>query len=275
MLLLLCIPVHAGLRCAASGGVDVVCPGQAQTGPRPAGVPGLRDLLGALSEALSLVGDQRRGHHQRHGRRPAADRGRRHRRHHDPVRSGRGRRPPRRAGAISGHSVGEITAAAAAGVLSAQDAMTFVALRGRGMAQASAATPTGMSAVLVVTRSRCSRPSPPRRPDPGQQQRRRPDRGRRDSRPDSGPRRRPADQGPGHPQVAGASHRAHGPGRRGPGWRPPSGDPPRQRAGRLQPRRCRRRRCSAEVLSRLVSQVSNPSAGTCAWNACPNSASPA
>jgi [acyl-carrier-protein] S-malonyltransferase len=52
------------------------------------------------------------------------------------------------AGVVSGHSVGEITAAAAAGVLSYRDAMTFVALRGRGMAQASAVTPTGMSAVL-------------------------------------------------------------------------------------------------------------------------------
>lgn len=51
-------------------------------------------------------------------------------------------------GAVSGHSVGEITAAAAAGVLSAEQAMVFVRERGRGMAHASAVTPTGMSAVV-------------------------------------------------------------------------------------------------------------------------------
>ncbi|WP_131105062.1 ACP S-malonyltransferase [Ornithinimicrobium sufpigmenti] len=54
----------------------------------------------------------------------------------------------RSVGAVSGHSVGEITAAAAAGVLSAEQAMVFVRERGRGMAQASAVTPTGMSAVV-------------------------------------------------------------------------------------------------------------------------------
>jgi len=52
------------------------------------------------------------------------------------------------AGVVAGHSVGEITAAAATGVLTAPDAMSLVSLRGRAMAEASAITPTGMSAVL-------------------------------------------------------------------------------------------------------------------------------
>lgn len=48
----------------------------------------------------------------------------------------------------AGHSVGEITASAFAGVLSDHDAMVFVRERGAGMAAASALTPTGMCAVL-------------------------------------------------------------------------------------------------------------------------------
>lgn len=48
----------------------------------------------------------------------------------------------------AGHSVGEITAAAAAGVMTAEQAMVFVRERGRAMAEASAVTPTGMSAVV-------------------------------------------------------------------------------------------------------------------------------
>jgi [acyl-carrier-protein] S-malonyltransferase len=51
-------------------------------------------------------------------------------------------------GAAGGHSVGEIAAAAGAGVITAEAAMVFVRERGRLMAQAAAVTPTGMTAVL-------------------------------------------------------------------------------------------------------------------------------
>ncbi|MEE1787865.1 ACP S-malonyltransferase [Streptomyces sp. SP17BM10] len=51
-------------------------------------------------------------------------------------------------GAVAGHSVGEITAAAGAGVLGAHDALTFVRERSRAMAEAAAVTETGMTAVL-------------------------------------------------------------------------------------------------------------------------------
>lgn len=51
-------------------------------------------------------------------------------------------------GAVAGHSVGEITAAVGAGVLTSEQGMALVRERGRLMAEASAATPTGMSAVL-------------------------------------------------------------------------------------------------------------------------------
>ncbi len=51
-------------------------------------------------------------------------------------------------GAAGGHSVGEITAAAGAGVISAEQAMVLVRERGRAMADAAARTPTSMTAVL-------------------------------------------------------------------------------------------------------------------------------
>lgn len=51
-------------------------------------------------------------------------------------------------GAVAGHSVGEITAAAFTGVLSEDAALGFVRKRGLGMAEAAAVTPTGMAALL-------------------------------------------------------------------------------------------------------------------------------
>ncbi|WP_082606325.1 ACP S-malonyltransferase [Nocardioides sp. Root190] len=50
--------------------------------------------------------------------------------------------------AVAGHSVGEITAAVGAGVITAEQAMVLVRERGNAMATAAATTPTGMSAVL-------------------------------------------------------------------------------------------------------------------------------
>ncbi|MDP3894628.1 ACP S-malonyltransferase [Nocardioides sp.] len=51
-------------------------------------------------------------------------------------------------GAVAGHSVGELAAAAGAGVITAEQAMVLVRERGRAMAEAAAVTSTGMTAVL-------------------------------------------------------------------------------------------------------------------------------
>ena len=51
-------------------------------------------------------------------------------------------------GAVAGHSVGELTAATGARVITAEQAMVLVRERGKAMADASNARPTGMTAVL-------------------------------------------------------------------------------------------------------------------------------
>jgi [acyl-carrier-protein] S-malonyltransferase len=53
-----------------------------------------------------------------------------------------------RVGAVAGHSVGGIAAAACAQVITAEQAMVLVRERGNAMADAAAVTPTGMTAVL-------------------------------------------------------------------------------------------------------------------------------
>jgi [acyl-carrier-protein] S-malonyltransferase len=53
-----------------------------------------------------------------------------------------------RIGAVAGHSVGELAAAAGARAITGEQAMVLVRERGKAMAHAAAATPTGMTAVL-------------------------------------------------------------------------------------------------------------------------------
>ena len=72
-----------------------------------------------------------------------------------------------RVGAVAGHSVGELAAAAGARVITAEQAMVLVRERGKAMADAAAQTPTGMTAVLggdreeVLAVDRASTASPP------------------------------------------------------------------------------------------------------------------
>lgn len=58
-----------------------------------------------------------------------------------------------RIGGVAGHSVGEVTAAAASGILSVTDAMLLVRERSLAMADAAARAETGMSAVIGADES--------------------------------------------------------------------------------------------------------------------------
>ena len=82
-------------------------------------------------------------------------------------------------GVGAGHSVGELTAAAAAHVISAEQAMVLVRERGLAMAEAAAATATGMTAVLGGDRDDRARQARRARSGRGERQRGRPDRRRR------------------------------------------------------------------------------------------------
>ena len=88
------------------------------------------------------------------------------------------------ADAAAGHSVGELAAGVIAGVLAADDAIRLVTVRATAMAAASAAEPTGMTAVLGGDQGEVLAAIAEQRSHAGEHQRRGTDRGgREDIRP--------------------------------------------------------------------------------------------
>ena len=162
---------------------------------------------------------------------------------------------------IAGHSVGELTAAALAGVLSVEAAIALTAVRGRAMAAACAQTPTGMSAVLggdpdeVLAAIDKHGLTPANMNGAGQIVAAGSLDGLEALKAD------PPAEGADHAAVGGRRlpHRLHGlgpRGARGPGRRPDAG---RARAGCCSPTPTAHAvDTGAEVLSRLVSQVTSP-----------------
>ena len=100
-----------------------------------------------------------------------------------------------RIGAVAGHSVGELTAAAGARVITAEQAMVLVRERGNAMAEAAARTATGMTAVLGGDREEVLAAIEQARPHRRQRQRPRPGRRRRHDGAARRLRRGPAGQG--------------------------------------------------------------------------------
>ena len=181
-------------------------------------------------------------------------------------------------GVGAGHSVGEITAAAAAHVITAEQAMVLVRERGRAMAAAAAVTPTGMTAVLGGDPDDVLAKLAEHGLTAGQRQRRRPDRRRRHARAARGARGRPA-RGRAAAPAAGrrrVPHRAHG--ARGRHARQPrrAPSPPTTRAPGCSPTATAPSSTTAARCSRrIVDQVATRSAGTCACRPWATSASPA